>query len=173
MPIWQRFQQKAWETVSLELDVVPRPEPAAARSCCLMRVDKMSMGASLEARVPFLDHKFVELALGIPSGGQNEERDAEVHPQEGHSRGDSGRSHRSQEAGIRISLTRLVHGRTGRLCSQDAFGGVHRDGLLQSAWRHCLNGGSIADPERVVGAEFRTLVEKTPSPGFPNHAASW
>lgn len=33
----------------------------------LMRVDKMSMGVSLEGRVPFLDHKFVELALGIPS----------------------------------------------------------------------------------------------------------
>jgi asparagine synthase (glutamine-hydrolysing) len=32
----------------------------------LMRVDKMSMGVSLEARVPFLDHKFVELALSIP-----------------------------------------------------------------------------------------------------------
>jgi asparagine synthase (glutamine-hydrolysing) len=33
----------------------------------LMRVDKMSMGASLESRVPFLDHKFVELAMSIPS----------------------------------------------------------------------------------------------------------
>ena len=33
----------------------------------LMRVDKMSMGVSLEGRVPFLDHKLVELALGIPS----------------------------------------------------------------------------------------------------------
>jgi asparagine synthase (glutamine-hydrolysing) len=33
----------------------------------LMRVDKMSMGASLEGRVPFLDHKFVELAMSIPS----------------------------------------------------------------------------------------------------------
>ena len=32
----------------------------------LMRVDKMSMGVSLEGRVPFLDHKFVELALSIP-----------------------------------------------------------------------------------------------------------
>jgi asparagine synthase (glutamine-hydrolysing) len=32
----------------------------------LMRVDKMSMGVSLEGRVPFLDHKFVEMALGIP-----------------------------------------------------------------------------------------------------------
>jgi asparagine synthase (glutamine-hydrolysing) len=32
----------------------------------LMRVDKMSMAAGLEARVPFLDHKFVELAMSIP-----------------------------------------------------------------------------------------------------------
>ena len=32
----------------------------------LMRVDKMSMGVSLEARVPFLDHIFVELAMSIP-----------------------------------------------------------------------------------------------------------
>ncbi len=33
----------------------------------LMRVDKMSMGVSLEGRVPFLDHKFVELAMSIPT----------------------------------------------------------------------------------------------------------
>jgi asparagine synthase (glutamine-hydrolysing) len=33
----------------------------------LMRVDKMTMGVSLEGRVPFLDHRFVALALSIPS----------------------------------------------------------------------------------------------------------
>jgi asparagine synthase (glutamine-hydrolysing) len=33
----------------------------------LMRVDKVSMGSSLEARVPYLDHKLVEYALAIPS----------------------------------------------------------------------------------------------------------
>ena len=32
----------------------------------LMRVDKMGMAHSLEARVPFLDHRLVELALRMP-----------------------------------------------------------------------------------------------------------
>jgi len=32
----------------------------------LMRVDKMSMGVSLETRVPFLDHRFVQFAMSIP-----------------------------------------------------------------------------------------------------------
>jgi asparagine synthase (glutamine-hydrolysing) len=32
----------------------------------LMRVDKMSMATSLEARVPFLDHEFVSLVLSLP-----------------------------------------------------------------------------------------------------------
>ena len=31
----------------------------------LMRVDKMTMGVGLEARVPFLDHEFVALAMSI------------------------------------------------------------------------------------------------------------
>ncbi|MDA2912277.1 asparagine synthase C-terminal domain-containing protein, partial [Nitrospiraceae bacterium AH_259_D15_M11_P09] len=33
----------------------------------LMRVDKMTMACSVEARVPFLDHEFVRLALAVPS----------------------------------------------------------------------------------------------------------
>ena len=64
-PIRQRFEDKAWEKSPLNwmtyLDLNLRlPE------LLLMRVDKMSMGVSLEARVPFLDHKFVELAMSIP-----------------------------------------------------------------------------------------------------------
>jgi asparagine synthase (glutamine-hydrolysing) len=64
-PIRRRFLEKAWEKSRLHwmtyMDLNLRlPE------LLLMRVDKMSMGASLESRVPFLDHKFVELALGIP-----------------------------------------------------------------------------------------------------------
>jgi len=64
-PIHNRFREKAWEQKPLQwmsyLDLNLRlPE------LLLMRVDKMSMGVSLEGRVPFLDHKFVELAMSIP-----------------------------------------------------------------------------------------------------------
>ena len=64
-PIRRRFEEKAWEPSPLNwmtyLDLNLRlPE------LLLMRVDKMSMAVSLEARVPFLDHKFVELAMSIP-----------------------------------------------------------------------------------------------------------
>jgi len=32
----------------------------------LMRVDKITMSTSVEARVPFLDHKLVEFTMGLP-----------------------------------------------------------------------------------------------------------
>lgn len=32
-----------------------------------MRVDKVTMGSSIEARVPYLDHRLVEFALAIPA----------------------------------------------------------------------------------------------------------
>lgn len=64
--IRKTFEAKAWEPSNLHwmsyLDLNLRlPE------LLLMRIDKMSMGQSLEGRVPFLDHKFVELAMSIPS----------------------------------------------------------------------------------------------------------
>ena len=71
-PIFNSFNEKSWSKTPLcwmsYLDLKFRlPE------LLLMRVDKMSMAVSLEARVPFLDHKFVEFAMSIPeeikSGG--------------------------------------------------------------------------------------------------------
>lgn len=74
-PIRARFEERAWERTHANwmsyVDLNIRlPE------LLLMRVDKMSMAVSLECRVPFLDHKFVELAMSVPSalktkGGQS------------------------------------------------------------------------------------------------------
>jgi asparagine synthase (glutamine-hydrolysing) len=38
----------------------------------LARIDRMSMAASVEARVPFLDHRLVEAAIRLPLGAQGE-----------------------------------------------------------------------------------------------------
>jgi len=64
-PIRARFDQKSWDRSTLSwmsyLDLNLRlPE------LLLMRVDKMSMGVALEARVPFLDHDVVSFALSLP-----------------------------------------------------------------------------------------------------------
>lgn len=37
----------------------------------LDRKDRMSMGASLEVRVPFADHRLVEYVWNIPLGNEN------------------------------------------------------------------------------------------------------
>jgi asparagine synthase (glutamine-hydrolysing) len=68
-PIRKRFEEAAWDRSTLNwmtyVDLRMRlPE------LLLMRVDKMSMGVSLEARVPFLDHRFVELAMSIPTAAK-------------------------------------------------------------------------------------------------------
>jgi asparagine synthase (glutamine-hydrolysing) len=65
-PARERFERTAWDTSHINwmtyADLNLRlPE------LLLMRVDKMSMAVSLEARVPFLDHDLVTLALSIPS----------------------------------------------------------------------------------------------------------
>lgn len=68
---YDNFKEKAWEKSHLNwmsyADLNHRlPE------LLLMRVDKMSMGVSLECRVPFLDHKLVELAMSIPQSKKTE-----------------------------------------------------------------------------------------------------
>ena len=65
-PIMRRFQDRAWEQSPLNwmtfVDLNLRlPE------LLLMRVDKMSMGVSVECRVPYLDPRIVGLALSMPT----------------------------------------------------------------------------------------------------------
>jgi asparagine synthase (glutamine-hydrolysing) len=65
-PIQREFMESAWEPSALNwmthLDLTIRlPE------LLLMRVDKMTMAASVEGREPFLDHKLVEFALSVPT----------------------------------------------------------------------------------------------------------
>ena len=65
-PIRTRFLANSWEQSALNwmtyLDLNLRlPE------LLLSRVDKMTMASSVEGRVPYLDHKFIELALSIPT----------------------------------------------------------------------------------------------------------
>jgi asparagine synthase (glutamine-hydrolysing) len=68
-PIRARFEQTAWDTSHLNwmtyLDLRLRlPE------LLLARIDRMAMGVGVEVRVPFLDHRFVELALSIPAAAK-------------------------------------------------------------------------------------------------------
>jgi len=65
-PIRDRFEKKCNDKDPLKwmtyLDLNSR-----LPDLLLMRIDKMSMGVSLEGRVPFLDHQFVEFAMDIPT----------------------------------------------------------------------------------------------------------
>jgi asparagine synthase (glutamine-hydrolysing) len=68
-PLRRRFESAAWEASHLHwmsyVDLKLRlPE------LLLARIDRMSMGASVEVRVPFLDHELVELVLGIPAAAK-------------------------------------------------------------------------------------------------------
>ena len=49
----------------------------------LMRVDKIGMSESLEARVPFLDHHLVEFTMDIPEGWKIRGRRPQISSEEG------------------------------------------------------------------------------------------
>ncbi|MDT5295313.1 MAG: hypothetical protein QOJ76_2193 [Acidobacteriota bacterium] len=76
----RRDALSSYDVVREDLELIARARPASdflARmtylelklrlpELLLMRVDKITMAASVEARVPFLDHKLVEYASGVP-----------------------------------------------------------------------------------------------------------
>lgn len=63
-PHWEKYKEKT-NTIDIVNWMAYMDLNLRLPELLLMRVDKMSMGVSLEARVPFLDHNFVELAMGI------------------------------------------------------------------------------------------------------------
>ena len=46
-----------------------------------MRVDKITMATSVEARVPFLDHHLIEYAMGLPRDLKVKGTDRQAHSQ--------------------------------------------------------------------------------------------
>jgi asparagine synthase (glutamine-hydrolysing) len=65
-PFRRHFEQHAWEQSHVNWVTYSDMNMRLPESL-LMRVDKMSMSVGLEARTPFLDHKFVELVLSLPT----------------------------------------------------------------------------------------------------------
>src|SRR5258708_8915131 len=109
MPIREQFEQKAWEQSRLNwmtyMDLNLRlPE------LLLMRVDKMSMGVSLDGRVPFLRSQVCRVGDEHPRSGQDQRWRAETHPQQICAAAHSRRADRPQKAGFRIAGLRVVHG---------------------------------------------------------------
>ena len=80
----------------------------------LMRVDKITMSVSLEARVPFLDHELVDFTMDIPEAWKTKQRRRQVSAQEGGRRPHPGRAHLPQEDGLRRADGRLAARRLRR-----------------------------------------------------------
>ena len=81
----------------------------------LMRVDKITMATSVEARVPFLDHHLVEYALGLPRALKVEGTEWETHSQAGARGHFAARSSLQPEARFWRAGPRMVSQWPGRM----------------------------------------------------------
>ncbi len=67
----------------------------------LMRVDKLTMANAVEARVPFLDHELVELAMAIPRDREDQRRRRQAPAQARGLRPPARRPRLAAQAGVR------------------------------------------------------------------------
>ena len=99
----------------------------------LMKQDQMSMAASIESRVPFLDHPFVEFADAHSGSAQDPRAHTEVHSQES----------RRGSASARY-----------RLPQEDGFPDAAAAWLLRPARRAALRRAAVA--RRIAGSSSRS-----------------
>ena len=93
----------------------------------LIKADRCSMAASLEARAPFLDHELVEQAATIPFNLKLKGAHSKGHPQKNGARHLAGRDHRSPKTWIWHPAGRLAaagHDAGARYPAQPAGAGA-------------------------------------------------
>ena len=98
----------------------------------LMKQDQMSMAASVESRVPFLDHKLVEFATQLPVTDEVARMDHKIRIATSHAQRAAERDSETQEDGLR--------GAAGS--------------WLRGPFRHILD-------DYVLGAESRSAASST------------
>ena len=80
----------------------------------LMKQDQMSMAASIESRVPFLDHPLVEFATRVPEHLKIRKERGQIHRQAGRRRPASPRDHLPQEDGLSHATAAVAAEDAGR-----------------------------------------------------------
>ena len=93
----------------------------------LAKIDIATMAYALEARSPFLDHEFMELAASLPADAQGPRRREEVDPARGAARLAARRPPRPAQAGLRRAAVDVAPRRPARpgratSCSTRALG---------------------------------------------------
>jgi asparagine synthase (glutamine-hydrolysing) len=117
----------------------------------LVKVDRASMACSLEVRVPFLDHRLVEFAVGLPErftvGPSGERFSGKRVLRALHERRFGAEMARRPKQGFGVPVVQWLRGSLDGACERlferkrlDAFGILASDSLSDGQFRHWLRG---------------------------------